>query len=367
MTDEQYKDMIHSITVPATLSPKEQIKRYQPLIDFLQKETPEKLYRFRQCNELNLDAFDQDKLFFSPGNKMNDDFDSMLYFNKKLIDSKLKQFAESESFQNFLNSIKQGIGFPSIIQNIVPTDVLTTIRANIIEMNPADTNIRINNFLTFFNKQFTLNSSELSQIIRTSIKFACFSNNIYSAAMWGYYADDGKGFALAYDFRNGNFSNCNSCNVISQCPSSNSCCLARVIYDNECYDASMYAAWLLARKIFLEQGIISPFNNSSNYLLPCPDLFSHTKVMLHKAKAWEHEQEWRLSFSSNSIEMNQKEHPWIKKVPTAIYLGRNISSIHEKILCNIASAKKIPIYKMTINVDDSSYKLHPKAYNSNAI
>ena len=80
---QTYSEMIHGIVVSATLSQEEMFKCYQPLTDFLQAETPEKLYRFRRCDEKSISAFDQDQLGFSPGYKMNDDFDALLHFNKE--------------------------------------------------------------------------------------------------------------------------------------------------------------------------------------------------------------------------------------------------------------------------------------------
>lgn len=62
--------MIHSVVVPASLSPEEQNKRYQPFLDFLKVETPEKLYRFRSCNERTIDEFDQNKQGFAPAYKL---------------------------------------------------------------------------------------------------------------------------------------------------------------------------------------------------------------------------------------------------------------------------------------------------------
>lgn len=340
MTDQEYREMIHSIVVPATLSDEERSKRYQPLVDFLQTETPKMLYRFRKCSELNIDAFDQDKVFFSPPCEMNDDFDSMLYFSREYIDSALKHSAASEQVQSLLATIRQGEEFPPAIQNIFPPEVLAAIRERVIHMCPADANKHIELFRAFFGNQLVLNASEIAQIVQKTIKVACFSENIDSAAMWGYYADSGKGFALAYDFSDGSCTN-------------RDYCLARVIYDDERFDASEYAAWLLARKILFNLGITSPSNNSPLYMLPCPDLFMHTKVLLHKATAWNHEQEWRLTFSGESAD----DHPFIQKRPSAIYLGRNISAIHEKILRHIAIEKNIPAYKMAICEDKLSYKL----------
>ena len=62
----EYKNIIHSVVVPASLSREEQNKRYQPFFEFLQAEMPEKLYRFRSCTEWTIDEFDQNKLGFAP-------------------------------------------------------------------------------------------------------------------------------------------------------------------------------------------------------------------------------------------------------------------------------------------------------------
>ena len=181
MTDQIYNEMIHSIIVPANLSIEEQVKRYQPLTEFLQTETPKQLYRFRQCNEWSIFAFDQDQLGVTPGYKMNDDFDAL-----------------------------------------------------------------------------------------------------YS--LWNYFEN----------------------------------------------------------------------------LIPCPDMFMITKILLHKASAWKHEKEWRLICTCNSPDFMQQEFPYATKRPTAIYLGRKISPIYEKILRHIAVEKNIPVYKMTLNNHESSYKLYPE-------
>ncbi len=51
------------------------------------------------------------------------------------------------------------------------------------------------------------------------------------------------------------------------------------------------------------------------------------------------------------------EHAYFPKEATAIYLGRRISSIYEKILKDIAKEKNIPVYKMKLNDELPTYKL----------
>lgn len=363
MTQQDYREMIHNIVVPANLSYEEINKCYQPLADFLQAETPEKLYRFRQCNERSIAAFDQDQLWFSPGYKMNDDFDALLHFDKEQIKLELKAFIESEQLTIGLQSIGQGTdGFP-IIQELLPPEIIEAARQNIVQMDQSSIDAAKKQFYKLFSDQIDTNDAIVRQVVQKSIKFACFSEEINSAAMWGYYADSGCGFALAYDFRNNGYTMCNSCMTRDLCPSYKSCLLARVIYDDVCFDATQYATWLfrqnVIQKMLLDRNAFSLYSSFQN-IIPCPDLFMPTKILLHKANAWGHEREWRLTCSCNSAEFNQQEFSYAQKKPTAVYLGRKISPIHEKILRHIAVEKNIPVYKMQIKEDEATYKLHPQ-------
>lgn len=363
MDMQAYSDMIHSIVVPATLSQEEMLRRYQPLTEFLQTKTPEKLYRFRRCDERSISAFDQDQLWFSPGYKMNDDFDALLHFDKENIKSELKAFLENEQFRTAFRAIGKGAEAPALIQNLMPPEMLEAVRNNIAQMDESTMNTSMNQLFDFFANQIDANGVAVQQIVQKTIKFACFSEAIESAAMWGYYADSGSGFALSYDFRNGGYTMCNSCLTGNQCPSYKSCLLAPVIYGDTCFNATQYATWLFQQnaifKMLADRNALSLYSWLQN-TVPCPDLFMPTKVLLHKASAWEHEREWRLTCHCNSSDFNQQEFSWAKKKPTAVYLGRKISPIYEKILRHIAVDKNIPVYKMQICEDDSSYRLHPQ-------
>lgn len=58
VAEHDYKEMIHNLVVPENLSDEEKSKRYQPLIDFLKANTPDKLFRFRSCKERTIKEFD---------------------------------------------------------------------------------------------------------------------------------------------------------------------------------------------------------------------------------------------------------------------------------------------------------------------
>ena len=288
MDMQAYSEMIHDIVVPATLSQEEMLKCYQPLTDFLQAKTPEKLYRFRRCDEKSISAFDQDQLWFSPGYKMNDDFDALLHFNKENIKSELKSLLENDQFRTAFQAIGEGAKTPAHIQNLLSAEMLEAIRKNIAQMDEATMDTAMNQLYNFFANLIDANDVVVRQIVQKTIKFACFSETIESAAMWGYYADSGCGFALSYDFRNGGYTVCNSCVTGNQCPSYKSCLLAPVIYGDTCFDATKYAAWLFQQeailKMLADRNALSLYSYLQN-IVPCPDLFMPTKVLLHKANA----------------------------------------------------------------------------------
>jgi len=365
MDMQAYSEMIHGIVVPATLSYEERAKRYQPLADFLQTETPEKLYRFRCCDENSISAFDQDQLWFSPGYKMNDDFDALLYFDKEAIKLSLKTTLENKQFISTLQSLGQGAEIPSSIQNLFPAEMLDAMRSGIAQMDQTALTTSLKQFYSFFTNEIDINDTAIREIIQNqkTIKFACFSEAIDSAAMWGYYANSSSGFALSYDFRDGHYIQCDLCPKGSQCLAYKNCILAPIIYGDGHFNATEYATWLfqqqITQKMLLDRNAFPLYSLFQN-MIPCSDMFMGTKALLHKACAWSHEREWRLICQCNSPEFKQQEFSCAEKKPSAVYLGRKISPIHEKILRHIAVDKKIPVYKMQIQQDDALYRLYPQ-------
>lgn len=340
--NQNYKRMIHSIVIPATLPLEEQNKRYQPLLDFLKTETPEKLYRFRSCKERTIDEFDQNKLSFSPAYKMNDDFDGLLYFDKASIKTSLVNALTPQKVSGLVEMFRQG-AISDEMRHWFPDEMLQFCLDSFSKYTPEMINALIDQFLNFATNDYEKRMSSLSQLTQ-GIKIASLSTDINSPAMWGYYADDGKGFALSYDLRDHNFT--------EYCP-------LLVIYGDERFNATQYATWLFQQQIMQE--ILIRANAISLYsvfqsMIPCPDHFMSAKVVMHKASKWDHENEWRLIYYRRNDQENM-EFPYVIKQPTGIYLGRNISPIHEKVLRHIAVERGIPVYKMTICEDDPTYGL----------
>ena len=348
VTDQEYKTMIQSIVIPDDLPAEEKQKRYLPLVEYTLTNTPAQVYRFRRCSDRSISELDQCIISFTHGDKMNDDFDGMLYFDR---DKVLANTLEKVDFANIVRNI-QNENFPPILQNKLPAWMLTILQQKAQQIPAEEIGFMLQALYDQFVAQLDINSAGLRSIIQKNIPFACFSATISSPAMWGYYADSGKGFALGYDFRNQNYTACDTCADREQCSFDKRCILAPVIYDDERIDATELAEWAFKSKLYYEFG-----ESAKN--IACPDSFMQTKVLLHKSTDWKHEQEWRLIFSNRSPANMQQGHPCAKKKPVALYLGRNISEPHEKLLRHIAAEKEIPVYKMEIDHHQRDYRLNP--------
>lgn len=100
----EYCKLLNTITVPSWISDQEKEATLKPLIEWIHKHIPTKLYKFRKCNENNINAFRNQQIWFGTGSQMNDDFDARLYCDKVWLsnawksqiadDGKLKVIAE---------------------------------------------------------------------------------------------------------------------------------------------------------------------------------------------------------------------------------------------------------------------------------
>ena len=329
MSDKEYKNMIHTLVVPENLLDEEKRKRYQLLIDFLKTDTPDKLFRFRSCKERAFKEFNQDILGFSPVSEMNDNFDGMLYFDKERIKTALTGAVTLQTINGIIESVHKG-EIPEKIKNRVPEAVLQQMVSPLSSMVPEAINLLVSQFIEFAAEDYDKRMTLISQVTQDQ-KIACLSQRIESAAMWGYYDNDGTWLALSYDLRESNFLKY---------------CLVPVIYGNELFDATKYAQWLLQQQTL--QRILISINAHALYPLlrhaiPCPDLLMSTKVLIHKATSWSHEKEWRLVLYDKNKQ--GEKYPHIFQRQTAIHLRRNISAINEKILRHIAVEKIFPPIK----------------------
>lgn len=359
MESKKFAEILYNTILPSNISYEESALRVAPLSKYISTVTPNELFRYRSCNERNLDAFYKDQCWVSTAAKMNDGFDARIFYDKEALISLLNELkCQKPYLKDFIMS---GQGFPN---NLPELSSIKKLYSMISSSSEAEINTRLDNYINYITNDLRTIDTLLVSGVQETVKFCCLSESIASPAMWGLYADDESGFALSYNFSNsGN-------PVEAENGYSRTCSCFPVIYSNERYKVSPDFIRSLILQRWTRQAInhigIEQFGQQEvQFLLslfPCPDTFVSTKVALHKSVEWSREGEWRVFCSSaNDDAFSRASHGYFTKKPSALYLGRRISSIYEHILRNIAKEKGIPVYKMQLMDDSPSYELIPKA------
>ena len=308
-------------------------------LDGIQSMIPPMLFRYRSCNELSLQALWDDKIWLSKGNVMNDDYDALLYFDKAKITAHVLQAINE--FSRFTSGKVSWEELPQVVQRFFPREVLCQMRESVAHITAKDMETYLRHFEAFSQNAIKAYSPKISVLTQNTLKFACFSDTITSANMWGHYASSSTGFSIGYNFRG--FPYVDSVGEgNSELPTR--CELFPIIYQSRRYDATPYAEWLLICS--LVNDYFKTFSSQGNILdaakiLPCPDMLAPIKIMIHKSTEWKSEHEWRLMGTFATPALLSEEHTFVKKKASAIYLGRKISPIYARLLLDIAREKRI--------------------------
>ena len=372
LTDKDYIEyckLLNDTTIPSNLSAEERYKKKEPLLHWVDQHTPAKLYKFRECNQNNIDAFRNQQIWFATGAKMNDDYDAILYSDNEGILTDLRGLFVEDGNLIFLKTLKEGGNPPPIIFEIFGAQFIENTKKFLTGADePVITQIS-STIKTLTEDGFKEQFPFITQSVQRVIKFSSFSEAIGSPLMWGNYADNSSGFALAYDFRSRNYNECPRCNKRDTCPAPKSNELLPIVYRNKRINATEYARFVMqysfTQRLLSNLHVPEQLWGQALATITCSDLFMQTKIVNSKFKDWSYEEEWRMTinYESPSCATDQVANVW--KKPCALYLGRKIKDTDELILRNIAYKQKIPVFKMAIDETSSDYQLKPVRQKNN--
>ncbi len=337
-----FKDIIERTILPEGISNEEQKEKLLPLSKHILDHLPLSLFRYRDCSEMNIDAFNEDKLYAITSDKFNDPYDCLFRYDKKKLRNSIMLGMSKDVIYALRDHLRSGGDFPEILNTVYAKDLLDDVKKSI--KNATDD--MIEEYLQLTNQiKENLDTSidKLTVKAVESVKrmtfIACFSEDIHSVTMWSHYANSHKGFALEYDPKVFQL-RCQMCDKLKQCDKAAVCNLYPVIYQRQRYDATNYLGWYIGKSMGIR--------------IKNPDTFTISKLILYKSSQWSYEKEWRLIV--NKINEFEDKTPYciyhIK--PKAIYYGTRISPINKKMLHLIAKEKGFEEYQMYI--DDKSYK-----------
>ena len=319
----------------------------QPMQDLIRENTPKSLFRFRDFNDLTIDAFWQDYIYHSAPIHFNDPHDCLVYINKPLLINMIKQSLMPKNVEANIKQTQNLEQMPDIISKNFPVlEAIVKDLSNISDVNLDNILKTYPNYLPDIEEEIIRLMDNIERTVhnnyKTYPKIACFSENIESTLMWSHYANSHKGFALEYDFTKEQ--KCLVCENQKGCKDFAYTNLYPVIYSNKRYDATELTTFLLLNQYLMKIEI-------SNHTIP--DQLAHTKANIYKGEDWQYEKEWRTFLVCNG----NPERNDISVKPKAIYIGAETSPIHQDILVNYAKIKEIETYKMKIDTYSDEFKL----------
>lgn len=342
---KDFKNILSKTVILEGISEKEIGEKLQPLRYHIDNHLPSRLFRYRTCSEMNIDAFNEDKLYAVTPDKFNDPYDSLFRYDKEKLRESALLCTKKESIAFIRNYLQSGGDFPDVLHTILPQELLDNFRNNLLNVDDEAIDAIERNIEPV--KEFLSNSidkltDEAVKTVKQLAYIACFSETIRSVTMWSHYADSHKGFALEYDTSIFQLK-CQSCDKNKQCNQAAVCNIYPVVYDRQRYDATDFLAWFIAK------GLGIPIKN--------PDTFAASKCLLYKSPQWSYEREWRLIVSRLNDLQNKTPVCIYNIRPKAIYYGMDISPINKKLLHMIAKEKGITEYQMDIDAKSFNYSM----------
>ena len=347
---DSFAEKLSATVVPQNLPAEQKAVIYNELQIESNKLLPDKLYRYRSCSENSIGAFYNDELWVAKSSLMNDGFDTRPYIDMEETQERIKKLWEPVESTAFIDQKPSTEGLPPLFE---------VIRQQLKAMPSDDLNQMLKQTHDFAVNEMVVASGYLPNITQESIKIGCFTEELRSPYMWGQYADNESGFALEYSFKR------SPCIEPVYQGRSRVGYIFPVIYSNNRYKVSSdYVLFMLkyrlANQAIGRAGLWNRDANSAQLLMmsiTCPDETVLTKIALHKSELWKQEVEWRLFVSSSDIDFQNKNAGCCIKKPSAVYLGRRISPLNERIMRMFAKEKGLPVYKMHLDDASSSYDL----------
>ncbi|MCL2015062.1 MAG: DUF2971 domain-containing protein [Defluviitaleaceae bacterium] len=245
----------------------------------------ESLFRYRRATDDNIQALENNHLWFSAADTFNDVYDSLCYIN----------------IEKLLNAVFK----------ILPPHNLSYSKKISIS------------------KEYVQTFENLGK----TRKIVCLTEDITSNLMWAHYAEKGSGFAVEYKI--------NAITEFFMKSNFRSPIPYPVIYDDARYDITNDAIDWFRYSFNKDKGDKTAVN-------PIDGLIS-VKSTIRKGLDWKYEKEWRIIDISDNFEHNVKHDKLSFISPSAVYIGYSTEKYHEEKICSICESKSIPVFKMTLD------------------
>ncbi len=286
------------------------------------------LFRYRPNNDNSIDAFKNDRLYFSAPVHFNDPFDCVMHINQEMLISSILRDLDT-GMEDFISAKAQA-----------PLSIVTPENKEFF-LRSFDSPKLKNDFL----RGVIAEIEEIKKNILDNSRIICFSKEHLSILMWSHYANYHKGFALAYskdNLKNATAFDANN-NILSSCLR-----LGAVRYQTNMPDCGAFFYEYFPKKLMGH-----PHFDHTGFF---------TQLMYNKTQEWTYEEEWRLCSVPDDYSQIDHAH-YISVRPAAIFLGSKMSNKQKWQLYSIAKKKDIAVFEVWANSQYSEFRLNFQVVN----
>ncbi|MEJ5861664.1 DUF2971 domain-containing protein [Pseudomonas farsensis] len=266
---------------------------------------PVSLYKYRVVNQYSLSNLANATLYLAAANAFNDPYDSAVSFDPL--------FGET-----YAGSLSDAIGLSAERRSEIlngPDPMRAVLEEMLKVSGQVVESAQLDVIQSVMSERHEVMKAEIvtgmNERLRSSYKVCSLTERLDSLPLWAHYADNHKGFAMEYDFKNLPFDNIMS-----------------------------YMLWPVRyRGIFNAADMLKGVRVGMNF----NNLFALVAA-LHKSSDWAYEQEWRLVLPDGEAEQARNFDAPLK----AVHLGTNISSDDERLVRESARIANVPVFKMRL-------------------
>ena len=324
-----FQEILESIKISDEMSQEDMLKVLKPLNFALMQMMPDRLYKYRSCEDKHVSAFKKDELWLSTSDLFNDPFDTLIQYDEEKIRSAFNCILQPDIFDAMLNHIAAGGEIAESLDHLVDSTEIENLRVKAVEalalvkkLRPSEE--QMIQFIIQKEAYLTL----LPKIAQHFSSVVCFSEKIDSILMWSHYSYNHTGFALGYDLRP------------LLLPNERNVGIYPVVYSDKRYNAEEFLLYLFGSLMQL------PIKEA--------DKMSSIKLLLYKSLEWQYEQEWRVIKNNTSNLFNGHSEP-MTFMPNSIYYGCHISQDNYQRLHEIALSKNLEEHFMKLDNASDEY------------
>lgn len=336
MDRNEFAKRLYSTVIPEGTAPVDIQSLARPVSEAIRVMMPKSLFRFRNYNELSVDAFENDIIYAVTADMFNDPYDTLVRYDLDGIEKWVNTVMNTETLGQMKAWFAQGWNLPNEVNHILTTEMIDVLKVALSSIeNIKEFEVRIEETRKKMISLIEMYFPILSETAKKYSAIACFSESVDSILMWSHYANSHKGFALEYDFRP----------TLEQ-PIMN-VGLFPVVYSKERFDISDYIAWAFLRIL--------------GFPAKMPDISALIKNALWKSDVWAYEKEWRM-IDSTPRDITDEKVSSIPYKPVAIYYGHHMSGDDKKRLHEEAKVKGIKEYEMYLDYSSLKYEMLYREY-----